>query len=74
MSVAVIACGALAAHVHEIADRRNLTLRIEPINPMLHNRPEGIAPEVEKMILELQVLPASIFALQPLDFLLKSSF
>jgi hypothetical protein len=54
MSVAVIACGALAAHVHEIADRRNLTLRIEPINPMLHNRPEGIAPEVEKMILELQ--------------------
>ena len=43
MSVAVIACGALAAHVHEIADRRNLTLRIEPINPMLHNRPEGIA-------------------------------
>jgi len=54
MSVAVIACGALAAHVHEIADRRNLTLRIEPINPLLHNRPEGIAPEVEKMILELQ--------------------
>jgi Protein of unknown function (DUF1638) len=54
MSVAVIACGALAAHVHEIADRRNLNLRIEPINPLLHNRPEGIAPEVEKMILELQ--------------------
>lgn len=54
MNVAVIACGALAAHVHEIADRRNLTLRIEPINPLLHNRPEGIAPEVEKMILELQ--------------------
>jgi hypothetical protein len=54
MSVAVIACGALAAHVHEIADRCNLTLRIEPINPLLHNRPEGIAPEVEKMILELQ--------------------
>jgi hypothetical protein len=54
MSIAVIACGALAAHVHEIADRRNLDLRIEPVNPLLHNRPEGIAPEVEKLILELQ--------------------
>jgi hypothetical protein len=54
MSVAVIACGALAAHVHEIAERRDLDLHVEPINPLLHNRPEGIAPEVEKMILELQ--------------------
>ncbi len=54
MSVAVIACGALAAHVHEIADRCDLDLHVEPINPLLHNRPEGIAPEVEKMILELQ--------------------
>ncbi|MEJ6493404.1 MAG: DUF1638 domain-containing protein [Actinomycetes bacterium] len=54
MSIAVIACGALAAHVHEIADRRNLDLHVEPVNPLLHNRPEGIAPEVEKLILELQ--------------------
>lgn len=54
MSIAVIACGALAAHVHEIADRRNLDLHIEPVNPLLHNRPEGIVPEVEKLILELQ--------------------
>ena len=50
MSVAVIACGALAAHVHEIADRRNLTLRIEPINPLLHNRPEGIAIDSKQQI------------------------
>jgi hypothetical protein len=54
MSIAVIACGALAAHVHEIADRRNLDLHVESVNPLLHNRPEGIAPEVEKLILELQ--------------------
>ena len=54
MSIAVIACGALAAHVHEIADRKALTLHVEPVNPLLHNRPEGIAPEVEKLILELQ--------------------
>lgn len=50
----MIACGALAAHVHEIADRRNLNLHVEPVNPLLHNRPQGIAPEVEKLILELQ--------------------
>lgn len=54
MSIAVIACGALSAHVHEIADRRNLELHVEPINPLLHNRPEGIAPAVEELILELQ--------------------
>jgi hypothetical protein len=60
MSVAVIACGALAAHVHEIADRRDLDLHVEPINPLLHNRPEGIAPEVEKMILELQPTHSNI--------------
>ncbi len=54
MSIAVIACGALAAHVHEIADRHDLDLHVEPVNPLLHNRPEGIAPEVEKLILELQ--------------------
>ena len=60
MSVAVIACGALAAHVHEIADRRDLDLHVEPINPLLHNRPEGIAPEVEKMILELQTTHSHI--------------
>jgi len=54
MNIAVIACGALAAHIHDIADRRDLDLRVEPVNPLLHNRPEGIAPEVEKLILELQ--------------------
>lgn len=54
MSIAVIACGALAAHVHEIADRKALNLHVEPVNPLLHNRPEGIAPEVEKLILALQ--------------------
>jgi len=54
MSLAVIACGALSAHVHEIADRNQLELHVEPINPLLHNRPEGIAPAVEELILELQ--------------------
>lgn len=52
--VAVVACGALAAHVHEIAQRNNWNLHVEPVNPLLHNRPEGIAPEVDKIIGELK--------------------
>lgn len=54
MSVAVIACGALASHVHDIAQRRNLELHVEPVNPLLHNRPEGIAPEVDALLIELK--------------------
>jgi hypothetical protein len=48
--IAVIACGALASHVHEIAERNHWDLHVEPVNPLLHNRPEGIAPEVEKLV------------------------
>lgn len=54
MSVAVIACGAIASHVHDIAQRREWDLHVEPVNPLLHNRPEGIAPEVEKLVSELK--------------------
>src|SRR5579875_2639534 len=42
--VAVIACGALAGHVREIAARRGWPL---------HNRPGQIAPEAERMALDL---------------------
>lgn len=52
-SVAVIACGAIAAHVHDISQRNNLDLHVEPVNPLLHNRPEGIAPEVDHLLGEL---------------------
>lgn len=51
--VAVVACGALAAHVHDISQRNNLDLHVEPVNPLLHNRPEGIAPEVDQLLGEL---------------------
>lgn len=51
---AVVACGALATHIHDIAQRQHWDLRVEPVNPLLHNRPEGIAPEVEKLVVELQ--------------------
>lgn len=53
MSIAVIACGALAGHVHDIAERRNWDVHVEPINPLLHNTPQKITPEVERLILEL---------------------
>ncbi len=52
--IAVIACGALASHVHEIAERNHWDLHVEPVNPLLHNRPEGIAPEVEKLVFSLR--------------------
>lgn len=54
MSVAVIACGALASHIHDIAQRRNLDLHVEPVNPLLHNRPEGIAPEVDDLLTNMK--------------------
>lgn len=54
MTIAVIACGALANHVHEIAQRRSWDLHVEPVNPLLHNRPEGIAPEVEELVNRLK--------------------
>jgi hypothetical protein len=44
----VIACGALALHVRAIAERRGWPVDIHPLPPALHNRPELIAPAVER--------------------------
>ena len=54
MNLAIVACGAIASHVHDIAARRNWDLHIEPVNPLLHNRPEGIAPEVDELLGKLK--------------------
>ena len=43
-TVAVIACGALAADVRGIARRRGWQIDVHPIDALLHNRPERIAP------------------------------
>jgi hypothetical protein len=48
--VAVIACGALAVHVDEIARRRGWEVDIHPLPPALHNRPERIAPAVSELV------------------------
>jgi len=54
MTIAVIACGALASHCRDIARRHNLDIHIEAINPLLHNQPQYIADEVEKVLPRLK--------------------
>lgn len=46
MSTGVVACGALAAEVRSIADRRGWPIEVHPVPALLHNRPEQIAPAV----------------------------
>ncbi len=54
MSTAVIACGALAVHVRDIARRRDWEVDVFPVPAPLHNRPELIAPEVARLADELR--------------------
>ena len=51
--VGVIACGALAADVRRIARRRGWAVDVHPVDALLHNRPERIAPAVERRLGEL---------------------
>jgi Protein of unknown function (DUF1638) len=53
MSIAVIACGALAAEVAAIAKRRGWEIDVHPIDALLHNRPDRIAPSIERSIQSL---------------------
>ena len=54
MRVAVVACGAIALHVGEIAERRGWQVDVHPLPPELHNRPERIAPRVAELIDRLE--------------------
>lgn len=56
----VIACGAIARHVDDIARRRGWDLDIHPLPPLLHNRPQEIAGAVEAELLALQGLSARV--------------
>lgn len=49
-----MACGAIAKHVGEIAERRGWPVDVHPLPPLLHNHPDRIAPEVEAAIGELR--------------------
>ncbi len=54
MRAAVVACGALAADVRRIASRRGWEVDVHPLPALLHNRPEEIAPAVERSVTELR--------------------
>lgn len=53
-TVAVVACGALAHQVTEIAERRGWPVAVHPLPALLHNRPERIAAAVEAAAGELR--------------------
>jgi hypothetical protein len=42
MTRTIVACGALALHIDQIARRRGWDLDVRPLPPELHNRPERI--------------------------------
>jgi hypothetical protein len=50
MSTAVVACGALAAEIAAIARRRGWSIDIHPVPALLHNRPDKIAPAVQRSL------------------------
>ena len=54
MAIGIIACGAIATHISNIAETEGFDLSIHPLPPLLHNRPEKIADEVESKILEIK--------------------
>jgi hypothetical protein len=51
--IGVVACGALAVHIERIARRRGWDVEVYPLPPVLHNRPERIAPAVAARLDEL---------------------
>ena len=47
MTKVVVACGALALHIDQIAKRRGWEIEVRPLPPELHNRPERIRAAVD---------------------------
>ena len=56
----MIACGALAGPIREIVERRTWRLEVHLLPALLHNRPERIAPRVERLARELQELGQNV--------------
>ena len=46
----MVACGAIARHVGDIAERRGWPVDVHPLPPLLHNHPDRIAGAVETAI------------------------
>lgn len=49
----MVACGAIARHVRDVATRRSWPVDVHPLAPLLHNRPERIADAVERAVTRL---------------------
>jgi hypothetical protein len=47
----VVACGALAGHVREIAARRGWPVTVRPLPAVLHNRPQKITIDTERAVI-----------------------
>ena len=48
--IEVVACGALAGHIREIAARRGWPVTVRPLSAALHNRPQQIKTHAERML------------------------
>src|SRR5882757_5624861 len=48
--VEIVACGALAGHIREIATRRGWPVTVRPLPAALHNRPQRIAGDAKRAI------------------------
>ena len=48
--IEIVACGALAAHIREIAARRGWPVKVRPLPAALHNRPQQIKGHAERML------------------------
>jgi hypothetical protein len=48
--IEVVACGALAGHIREIAARRGWPIVVRPLPAALHNRPEKIRGYIERTV------------------------
>ena len=52
--IEIVACGALAAHIREIASRRGWQVIVRPITAALHNRPQRIPGDAKRAIAAAQ--------------------
>ena len=50
----VVACGALAGHIREIAARRGWNLAVRPLPAALHNHPQNIESHSERVLVAAQ--------------------
>jgi hypothetical protein len=52
--IEIVACGALAAHIRDIAARRGWQVTVRPITAALHNRPQRIPGDAKRAIAAAQ--------------------